>query len=185
MLTRRIATPNLWDREFDRLRREMNRLFENASTGRPRTAPGFPAMNVWTNEEGAVITAELPGIHPEDIDVSITGETLTLTGSREAPNFGENARIHRQERGTGKFKRSIELPFRVDAEQVQASFEQGVLHIEDYADPSGITGIGTPLEAGDRASDELVRVRGLQVQQTLDDQRPHGKDHPGNQHRAR
>ncbi len=125
---RTIYTPSVLS-EMERLQREMNRLFEGVVPRRLRSAPSYPAMNVWSNQDGALITAEVPGVQPEHIDISVVGETLTLTGERLAPEVGEDARYHRQERGYGKFSRSIELPFRVDADQVQATFNQGVLQI--------------------------------------------------------
>lgn len=117
-------------REIERLQREMNRLFADVATDyTPRVAPGYPAMNIWTNEEGGVITAELPGLSPDDIDISVVGETLTLSGERKADKVGDDVRYHRQERGYGKFSRTIQLPFQVDADKVEAVFEKGVLHI--------------------------------------------------------
>jgi HSP20 family protein len=86
-------------------------------------------MNVWRNEEGVVITAELPGLKPEDIDISVVGDTLTLTGSRQAEELGENVKYHRRERGSGKFTRTFQLPFGVEADKVEATFEKGLLHI--------------------------------------------------------
>jgi HSP20 family protein len=128
MFNRTIYSPST-QREMDRLQREMNRLFEGMLPERVRSAPSYPAMNIWTNEDGAMLTAEIPGVHPDDIDISVIGETLTLTGERKAPEVNEGVRFHRQERGYGKFSRSIELPFRVNTEKVRASFDQGVLHI--------------------------------------------------------
>ena len=127
MLYRRF-TPSIFN-ELDRLQREMNRLFQQSYAPRLRSAPSFPAMNVWANEDGVIITAELPGVSPEDIDISVIGETLTLTGERKPDLVDEEVRYHRQERGYGKFTRSLELPFRVDATQVEATFDKGVLHI--------------------------------------------------------
>ena len=128
MLYRRLPTPSVFS-ELDRLQREMNRLFERSYAPRLRSAPNFPALNVWTNEDGAIITAELPGVSPEDLDVSVIGETLTLSGERKPDLIEEDVRYHRQERGCGKFTRSLELPFRVDATQVEATFDKGVLHL--------------------------------------------------------
>ena len=128
MLYRNIRTPSLF-REMERLQREMDRLFETVYPVRTRTAPSYPAMNIWANDEGAVITAEMPGVRPEDIHVSVVGKTLTLTGERKPDQLEEGARYHRRERGYGKFTRSIELPFRVQTEQVEATFDKGVLHI--------------------------------------------------------
>ena len=116
--------------EMERLRREMNRLFNNypATTG-SRVNPGYPAMNVWTNEDGVVVTAELPGIDPEKLDIAVVENTLTLSGERTPLKLAEGDVYHRRERGCGKFTRSFQLPFNVEANNVQAVYEKGVLHI--------------------------------------------------------
>ena len=114
---------------MDRLQNEMNRLFENHYPARLRRAPGYPAMNVWNNEDGLIVTAEVPGVSPEDIEVSVVGETLTLSGVRKPDELNEDSRYHRQERGYGKFNRSLQLPFPVDITQVEATFKHGVLSI--------------------------------------------------------
>jgi len=116
-------------REVDRLQNEMNRLFEAYSPARMRTAPGYPAMNIWTSEDGIKLTAEVPGVHSDDIDINVVGETLTLSGERKADELKEGARYHRQERGYGKFTRSIQLPFPVNVNQVEATFKNGVLNV--------------------------------------------------------
>lgn len=116
-------------REMARLQREMNRLFDAFSLAGGRTAPSYPAMNVWTNDEGALITAELPGIDPDDIDISVVGDTLTLSGSRQPEELQEGETYHRRERSFGKFSRTFQLPFQVEADQVEASFKNGVLSI--------------------------------------------------------
>jgi HSP20 family protein len=119
----------MWQ-ERDRLRREIDRLF-SGTFGEPRvqTPPSYPAMNVWTSEEGVVITAELPGVEPEEIDISVVGDTLTVTGSRRPPELKEGEKYHRRERGFGRFTRTFQLPCQVAADQVEALFERGVLHI--------------------------------------------------------
>lgn len=86
-------------------------------------------MNVWTNEDGAVVTAELPGIDPKDIDISVNNDTLTVTGCRQLQELPEDATYHRRERGCGRFSRSFQLPFQVESEKVSAAFERGVLRI--------------------------------------------------------
>jgi HSP20 family protein len=108
----------------------MNRLF----AGLPReravsAAPSYPAMNVWTNEDGAVVTAELPGCNSENIDISVQNETLTVRGSRQPDEVQEGQIYHRRERGCGRFTRSFQLPFQVQADQVEATFSKGVLSI--------------------------------------------------------
>ena len=116
-------------REMERLRREMNRLFRNWPTqARWGTAPGYPAMNVWTDENSTIVTAELPGVILEDIDISVEDGTLTLRGNRQ-PDEVEGVTYHRQERRYGSFLRTFRLPFRVDPEKVEATFKTGVLNI--------------------------------------------------------
>ena len=120
---------NPW-REMERLRREMNRLFDDSYAGSGgRTAPNYPAMNIWTNEEGAVVTAELPGLSPDEIDIAVVGDMLTLTGERPALELPEEAKYHRRERNFGKFSRSFQLPFNVEVEKVEAVFKNGILHL--------------------------------------------------------
>lgn len=117
-------------REMERLQREMNRLFSDTySVAGRRMAPSFPAMNVWTNDEGAVITAELPGLNPDDIDVSVVGDTLTLSGNRRPDELEAGEKYHRRERGYGRFTRTFQLPFQVEANNVEATFKNGVLHL--------------------------------------------------------
>ncbi|MBT3712687.1 MAG: Hsp20/alpha crystallin family protein [Anaerolineae bacterium] len=114
---------------MDRLQRDMNRLFNQRSSSHLRVAPSYPAINTWANEDGLFVSAEMPGVSTQDIDISVTGNTLVITGERGADDIPEDARIHRKERGYGKFSRSIQLPFSVDAEKVEASFKNGVLNI--------------------------------------------------------
>jgi len=128
MFYRRISSPSHWD-EMERLQREMNRLFNDFTPGHSRSALEFPAVNLWSNEEGAVLTAELPGIDPADIEISVTGNTFTLSGKRSAPQAAENAVYHRQERGYGQFVRSLELPFAIDSAKIEAVYEKGVLQV--------------------------------------------------------
>ncbi len=130
MLMRPYAARSRRWREMDRLRREMNRLFQEWPTqARWVDAPAFPAMNVWTNEDSAIATAELPGVKIEDIEVSVENDTLTLRGSRQPEELAEGATYHRRERRCGAFTRSFRLPFRVEGEKVEATFENGVLRI--------------------------------------------------------
>ena len=80
-------------REFDRLWHEMDRLSTNwptQSTTRWSRGHSYPATNVWTNEDGAVVSTELPGVVPEDIDISVVGDTLTVSGTRK-PEEAEGA----------------------------------------------------------------------------------------------
>ena len=117
-------------RDMARLQNEMNRLFSDTfALSGGRTAPGYPAMNVWTNEDGAVITAELPGVSAENIDISVVGDTLTLSGTRKPEELKEGEKFHRRERSFGNFTRSFQLPFSVETNKVDAVFEKGILLI--------------------------------------------------------
>jgi HSP20 family protein len=114
---------------MERLRREMNRLFSDWPTRASLSAaPSFPAMNVWVDENSAIVTAELPGVLLDHIDISVEDDTLTLRGDRQ-PDKEEGATYHRRERRHGSFLRTSRMPFRVDAENVDATFKNGVLSI--------------------------------------------------------
>lgn len=125
MFWRDSGPRSLW-REMDRLQREMNRLM-GAFT--PRGAGSFPALNVWANEEHVVLTAELPGVDPGSLDISVVGDTITLSGRRELDAGGDEARYHRHERWHGSFTRTMQLPFRIDADEVDANYSKGVLQV--------------------------------------------------------
>jgi HSP20 family protein len=115
---------------MERLRREMNRLFSGLASGAEAgVTSGYPAMNVWANEDGAIVTAELPGVAPEEMDISVVDDTLTVSGSREPVELEEGEVYHRRERGSGKFTRSFRLPFQIAASEVEAVFKKGVLQI--------------------------------------------------------
>jgi HSP20 family protein len=117
-------------REMGRLRREVNRLFSDwPARFEPNAAPGYPAVNLWTSKEGAVVTAELPGVHAKDLDISVQDDTLTLRGNCQPDKVGENATYHRRERCAGTFSRTLRLPFHVEAGAVRAAFKNGVLSI--------------------------------------------------------
>lgn len=116
-------------REMDRLRREMDRLFSEWPVRAGWAAPEYPAMNVWTSEDSAIVTAELPGVNTEDIDISVEDELLTLRGNRQPDEMQESAKYHRRERRYGAFARTFRLPFSINADAVKATFENGVLSI--------------------------------------------------------
>jgi HSP20 family protein len=115
---------------MDRLRREVNRLFTDWPTrANWGIAPTFPAMNVWTDEDSAILTAELPGVSIDDIDISVEKDTLTLYGKRQPDELEEGATYHRRERRVGGFQRAFRLSFPVDADKVQAELKNGVLSV--------------------------------------------------------
>lgn len=120
-------TTSLW-REMSRLQDEMNRFLSRFYRWQPDTA-SFPAINIWTNDEQAVVTTELPGIDLNDLDISVAGNTLTIRGTRKAEQVQNIVTHHRQERGYGNFSRVVQLPFNVEPDQVNSTMKNGVLII--------------------------------------------------------
>ena len=125
---RTFRTPSIW-REMNQLQREMNRLFNHYSVPSRQVAPSYPAVNVWFNDEGLVVNAELPGVKAEDLDINVQRDTVTISGVLGAEEVPEDAHYHRKERSSGQFSRTIQMPFSVDPEKVEASFNNGVLTI--------------------------------------------------------
>lgn len=122
--------PRGWD-PFDEMRRlqaQMNRLFENV--GAPRTAQVYPAINVWLSDSSVVVAAEMPGLSQNDIELTVQDDTLTIRGEHPQETKDDQVAWHRRERMTGSFARTVELPFRVDPEKVEARFSNGVLVVE-------------------------------------------------------
>lgn len=115
---------------FDELRSlqtGINRLFDGYE---PRTAMSlFPALNVWSNEDNVVVTAELPGMKPEDLDINVVSNQLTIKGERKENIPVDDAVCHRREREHGKFVRTVRLPYAVENDKVSAGYENGVLKI--------------------------------------------------------
>lgn len=112
--------------EILRLRDQMNRLF--STVGYTATA-AFPSVNIWSGKDGCVVTAELPGIDGEKLDISVLGDTLTIAGVREAEPLKGDESYHRKERNGDRFSRTLQLPFRIDSDKIEARYEKGVLSI--------------------------------------------------------
>jgi len=123
-------------REMDALRREMDHLFGdlNQEQGqRSAFLPGlgtrrYPRINLREDGDNFYLDALLPGVESKDLEINLTGNTLTLSGERQAENL-EDARWQRQERGHGKFMRTRELPLDIQADDISAEYKDGVLHV--------------------------------------------------------
>jgi len=89
----------------------------------------FPKINMWVDSETAVVTTEIPGLAAEDIDISVVGKSLTLIGSRKVDDLKEGESFHRRERSGGQFTKTVDLPFNVQSDKVDASFSKGILRI--------------------------------------------------------
>jgi HSP20 family protein len=122
-----LASPFNSINQMNILQDRLNRLVNNMQESRNAE---FPPINIYASEKSIVIVAEVPGIDPADIDLQICNQILTLKTKRELSAQSEGKTFHRRERGHGQFSRSVELPYAVDAENVNASFSNGVLKIE-------------------------------------------------------
>ena len=136
MIVRRITgfPASEWTSPFDeleRMRRDMDRLSEGLTRGifREPTAGVFPLMNVTEDKDDYYVRAELPGLKADDLDISVTGDTLSISGERRIPAEDEKAQYHRREREAGKFSRIVSLPAQVDTGKVEARCIDGVLTV--------------------------------------------------------
>ncbi|HEV8629732.1 MAG TPA: Hsp20/alpha crystallin family protein [Thermoanaerobaculia bacterium] len=88
-----------------------------------------PSVNIEETDDAYEVSADLPGMSKEDVDVTVEQNVLTISGERKWGDEKENRNFHRVERGYGRFLRSFALPHLVDSSNVQATFKDGVLHI--------------------------------------------------------
>ena len=115
------------------LRKEMDRLFERFFDSpwaeMPALGDWTPAMDVTEDKDGISVKAEVPGVDPKDIHVSLEGDLLTIKGEKEHKEEKKDEKLHRIERTYGSFVRSVRLPSTVDGSKVTASFKNGVVMI--------------------------------------------------------
>jgi HSP20 family protein len=116
-------------RELRRLQDEMDRLMGAfAPTGALAAADGFPAVNVYASQDGIAVVAELPGVEKDNLEIQAHRDTLTLRGTRRSAAEQEQA-YHRRERRSGRFSRTLQLPYHIDPERIEAQLENGVLRL--------------------------------------------------------
>jgi HSP20 family protein len=126
---------------FLSLHREMNRLFDDVFRGTALPASAGSqgqgdvgafvnaSMNVSETDKEIRISAELPGVTEQDINVSLDDDVLTIRGEKKFERKDDKENFHFVERSYGTFQRSLRLPYAVESEQIQASFENGVLTV--------------------------------------------------------
>jgi|ERR1051326_411499 HSP20 family protein len=118
--------------QFGDLQRDVNRMLRRWGKDGARffgMEGGMPALNVWEEEDTFHIEAELPGLEMKDVELFVIGgNQLRIKAERKPPEV-EKAKWLRNERGMGSFVRLVDLPATVDAENVKAGLEHGVLHI--------------------------------------------------------
>ena len=117
--------------ELERMRRQMDWLNSGLSRGflGEPSAGVFPLMNVTEDKDNYYIRAELPGLKADELDISVTGDTFSISGERKLPVEDEKARYHRREREAGNFSRIVSLPTQIDAGKVEAQCMDGVLTV--------------------------------------------------------
>jgi HSP20 family protein len=117
------------------MQKEMERWFGNFTSRwgagtRPLHRSGvYPLVNVYDDGESFIVRAELAGVDARDLDISVTGDTLTLQGERKVKEAPEGCCYHRRELSTGTFRRALTLPEQVDNTKVNASYTNGILEI--------------------------------------------------------
>ena len=127
---------NVWSpfRHLSLLRDEIDRLFDSPLNALTSNSQQFlngwlPTVDLYENRDDLVLKAELPGMKKEDIDISLHGDVLTLSGERKEEETFDKAETYRAERFLGRFQRTLTLPVTVDASKVQASYQDGILTV--------------------------------------------------------
>ncbi len=121
-------------REVSRLRREMDRLWEDYfGSGRRALRPlemeFAPAVDVKETAEAVVVKAEVPGMDAKDINISVTGDVLTIKGEKKAEREEKEENYHLVERSYGSFSRALVLPAAVDMDKIEAKYDKGLLTV--------------------------------------------------------
>jgi HSP20 family protein len=128
-----------FEREFDRLRRQMDDVFGRMGLG---AGAGFPAMNVYDGKDDVLVTVQAPGVKKEDLNIELRENTLTVSANRPAPQY-QNANVLREECAYGEFKRSLRIDTRVQNDKIEAQLKNGILLVRmpksDEAKPKQIT----------------------------------------------
>jgi HSP20 family protein len=122
-------------REMVSLRDALDRLFERSLTQPFRDWPERVesgrsiSVDMYESDGNLVVNAELPGLKPEDVDISLSDNRLTIKGEFQTEDEGERGNVYYQERRYGKFERSFALPTGIDTDAIDAEFEDGVLTV--------------------------------------------------------
>jgi len=131
--------------ELDRLRRQLDELSSGFGQ-RPYRVLGagvFPLINLSENKDSYVVRAEMPGLKADDLNISVAGNNLSISGERKIASEGQNVRYHRREREGGTFNRVVALPGEVNADKVEAMHVDGILTVvipkAEAAKPKQIT----------------------------------------------
>ena len=116
------------------MRREMERLFDRFSEGWPfrglaDTGRWVPSLDLSETDKELIVRAELPGMDPKEIDISLSGNVLTIKGERKHEREEKKENFHLVERGSGSFSRTLQLPVEVEADKINATYKGGILSV--------------------------------------------------------
>ena len=111
-------------------RREIDRLFDRFFEVMPFSEQEFmPSVDISETDKDVIVQAEIPGIDPKDLDISLNGRLLTIKGEKKSEHEEKKENYHKIERKYGSFSRTLELPVDVDPDKVGATYKDGVLKI--------------------------------------------------------
>ena len=120
-------------KEFGALRREMddlwNRFIGETSPAKRVSGAWCPSVDLSETKDGFILKAELPGLDAKDIDVSLSGNILTIKGERKKEEEKKDEHHHYVERSYGSFQRSFQLPVEVNGDKIEATFDKGILKV--------------------------------------------------------
>jgi len=152
---------------FSTFGREVSRMFDEVFRGFPAMGRGAammggfaPNLDVREQENALEITAELPGLTDDDVELRLEGDLLTLSGEKKEESKREEGGLHLTERSFGRFQRSFRLPFRPDPADVRAAFDKGVLHVTLPKPQMEQSGGRIPIQASHGAPKALGEGKG-------------------------
>ncbi len=119
-------------RDMLNLRADMDKVFKSFFSGFPEEREGYwaPIIDIEEDKDKIIVKVEIPGMRKEDIQVAVHGNILTVSGERKQESELKDRTYHRIERAYGKFSRTITLPSEVDADEIKASYKDGLLKID-------------------------------------------------------
>lgn len=138
-----VATPGHGEHPFLTLQRQMNRLFDESLGDVWGEGPGWPMggalmqrlpfesprVDIAETDSAVLVTADLPGLDEQDVQVSLDENLLTIHGEKKAEREEQKKNYHLMERSYGAFQRAVPVPAGIDRKKIKASFKNGVLHI--------------------------------------------------------
>lgn len=117
-------------REVESLQREMNRLFDNFSPAEFSEGSRFmPAAEISETDSAVNLQIEIPGMQPEDLDIQVSADSVSISGERKSETKSEENGVTRSEFRYGSFQRVIPLPSRIENSSVEADYKDGILKL--------------------------------------------------------